>query len=240
MPCPLPRIWNYSKQEAPNAQNYVRITSLHKQQSAGRSSRAKGGHGGRSRGCSPYVFSLLMQLPKKEDSLSRFSPIPVVLLKTISLLLLLRVSMKFFHFSCKRISQGESKQQSTPTPEVLNLKTLQFTMQWGRGGKFTLEFLLLLYISPPHVVVPSPSSFLTLLSFPFLGPFCSATLHSAENSSSFSHSRELNSNLQRNQKSARIARQRRQSAIEKTKFSLSLSLCFALFLQKLNSSLVTY
>ncbi len=76
-----------------------------------------------------------MQLPKKEDSLSRFSPIPVVLLKIISHLLLLRVSMKFFHFSCKRISQGESIQQSTPTSEVLNLKSLQFTMPWGRGGK---------------------------------------------------------------------------------------------------------
>lgn len=114
-----------------------KITSLHKQQSVGRSSRAKGGNRGRSPGCSPYVFSLLMQLPKKEDSLSRFSLIPVVLLKTISLLflllLLLCVSMKFFHFSCKRISQGESKQQSTTTPEVLNLKTLQFTMPWGRG-----------------------------------------------------------------------------------------------------------
>ncbi len=184
-----------------------------------------------------------MQLPKKEDSLSRFSPIPVVLLKTISLLLflLLRVSMKFFHFSCKRISQGESKQQSTPTPEVLNLNTLQFTMPWGWGGGKVHSRIPSSAISPPHVVVPSPNSFLTLLSFPFLGPFFSATLHSAENSSSFSHSRELNSNLQRtgnlreSQNRGDEVRARRRS---------SLAWCFATFLQKLNSSLenvlVTY
>jgi hypothetical protein len=84
--------------------------------------------------------------------------------------------MKFFHFSCKRISQGESMQQSTPTPEVLNLKTLQFTMPWGRGGKFTLEFLLLPSLLLKWVV-PSPNSFLTLLSFPFLGPYSSSSYY---------------------------------------------------------------
>jgi hypothetical protein len=226
---------NYSKQEAPNAQNYVRITSLHKQQSAGRSSRAKGGHRGRSPGCSPYVFSLLMQLPK-EDSLSRFSPIPVVLLKTILLLfffLLFFVCLwSFFTFHAKEFHRGKASNKAHQLLRSLILRLSSSQCRGGRGeSSLSNSFFCYLSSSSGLFLLQTPSShcshFLTLghillrhitfsrelfliLTFPWT---------------------ELQST--KNRKSARIARQRRQSASEKT-------LCFALFLQKLNSSLVTY
>jgi hypothetical protein len=127
-----------------------------------------------------------MQLPKKEESLSRFSPIPVVLLKTISLLLLLRVSMKFIYFSCKRISQGEASNKAHQLLRSLILTLSSVQWREGGGGKFTLEFLLLQSLLLKWVV-PSPNSFLTLLSFPYLGPYSSSSHYIQQRTLPHSH-----------------------------------------------------